>query len=224
MKILRGIAMALMGLTSVFTILSGAGTSCVALAAEKYGPKMSLIAPYKWVYILFVVVTLAIGIMGVRATVLLAKGKSNGYRYSVIALVLGLIIGVIHMLVSRGLRGSSMPVDGVVYFTVLTLIVFLIFRIPALYEKIDFTKSTKKDNNRNAAAFTLVLSGIAVLTVPLWGAATHTFIPGGMNWANAWPVQTSITGILLTLAGVGLALAPLFKRIPVRDSSKVVDY
>ncbi len=203
MKILRGIVIALMGLTAVFTILGGAGTSCVAFAAEKW-ESMAAIVPYKWVYILFVLITLAIGVMGARATVMLIKGKPGAFRYSIIALVAGIVIGAIHIVVSRSLRGSSMPVDGVVYMTVLTLVVFLIIRIPAIWKRVDFAKSTQKENNRSAAAFTLVLCGIAVLTAPIWGASTHTFIPGGMNWANAWPVQMNLIGSLLCLSGVGL--------------------
>jgi len=70
-KLLRFLAVILMGLTAAFTVLSGAGTSCVALVAEKYGSKMASIVPYKWLYLIFVLVTIAIGILGLRTTSLL---------------------------------------------------------------------------------------------------------------------------------------------------------
>ena len=44
-KFLRFIGIVFMGLTAAFTILGGVGTTCVALAAEKYD-SMLAIAPY----------------------------------------------------------------------------------------------------------------------------------------------------------------------------------
>ena len=204
-KVLHAVGIVFMGITAIFTIMAGAGTSCVAFAAEKFGPNMAPIAPYSWLYILFVILTTAIGVMMVRAVVLLIKKKANAYRYTIISLLLGIGIGVIHMIASRALRGKSMPTDGVVYFTLLTLILFLIFKIPAIWKEMRFGQSDIDDTNKTAAAITLALTGIAVLTAPLWGAATHTFIPGGMNWANAWPLQMSLIGSLLILSGVSLA-------------------
>ena len=125
-KVLRVTGIVLMGITAVFTLMGGAGTSCVALSPTGFGGKFSGIAPYQWLYILFVVVTFAFGVMGARAVWLLIRNRSNSYRYAVIALVGGTIVGVIHMLVSRSLRGSSMPVDMVTYTNILTLVVFLI--------------------------------------------------------------------------------------------------
>jgi ABC-type amino acid transport system permease subunit len=79
--------------------------------------------------------------MAARAVFLLAKGRPNSYRYSIIALILGIVVGTIHIIVSRSLRGKSMPVDGVVYTTVLTLIIFLLFRIPKIWQGVDYTSS-----------------------------------------------------------------------------------
>ena len=131
-KLLRFLSIFLLGVTSLFTLAGGAGTTCVALDAAKYGEPMSAIAPYQWLYQIFVLVTVAIGIVMTRATILLAKGQGKGYKSAVIALISGVVVGVIHIVVSRYLRGASMPVDGVVYVTVLTLIVFLLLLNPLL--------------------------------------------------------------------------------------------
>ena len=144
-KTLRFIGILLMGITALFTIAGGLGTTCVAVNPTGFGEGMAPLAPFQWLYILFVIVTTAIGIMAARAVFLLAKGRPNSYRYAIIALVLGIVIGVIHMLVSRGLRGKSMPVDGVVYTTVLTLIVFLLFRIPKIWQGVDYTGGDPND-------------------------------------------------------------------------------
>jgi len=73
-----------MSLTAAFTLMGNAGTSCVALNPAGFGDTFAPIAKFQWLYILFVFVTVAIGIMGVRAVVLLVKGKKNAYRYALI--------------------------------------------------------------------------------------------------------------------------------------------
>jgi hypothetical protein len=74
-KTLRIIGIVLMSLTAAFTLMGGAGTSCVALNPTGFGDSFAPIAKVQWLYILFVLVTLAIGVMGVRAVVLLVQGK-----------------------------------------------------------------------------------------------------------------------------------------------------
>lgn len=199
-KILRIVGIVLMGLTAVFTLLGGAGTTCVALDPEGFSGKFAGIAPYQWLYILFVVVTVAIGVLGVRAVVLLIKGTQNAYRSALIALVLGLVVGVTHMLVSRALRGGSMPVDMVVYTTALTLVVFLIFRIPAIWQGVNFEKPAGEPKvGKNAAAAALIATGCLTLTIQFLMAPTHTI--GGVNYADVWHVTLSLLGAMQILVG-----------------------
>ena len=204
-KTLRFIGILLMGITALFTIAGGLGTTCVALNPTGFGESMANLAPFQWLYIIFVIVTTAIGIMAARAVVLLVKGKSNAYRYSIIALVLGIVVGVIHMLVSRGLRGKSMPVDGVVYTTVLTLIVFILFRIPKIWQGVRFGKDNADDQtNRLAAATTLFVTGFLTLTVQYWAGPTHTW--GGTNWAATFEVTRVLMGFGQLLGGSALLI------------------
>lgn len=204
-KTLRFIGILLMGITALFTIAGGLGTSCVAFNPAGFGESMALLAPFQWLYILFVIVTTAIGIMAARAVVLLAKGKPNSYRFSISALILGIAVGVIHMLVSRALRGKSMPVDGVVYTTALTLIVFLLFRIPKIWQGIDYSGGSPDDKTgRLAAAITLLVTGILTLTVQYWAGPTHTW--DGTNWAAAFLVTSTMLGLGQLLGGATLLL------------------
>lgn len=101
-----------------------------------------------------------------------------------------------------------MPTDGVVYVTVLTLIVFSIFKIPGIWQELHLDGTKPDDINRIAAAFTLLLCGIVVLTAPIWGASTHIFVEGGQNWANAWPTQMNMIGILLLATGIFTLFSP----------------
>ena len=201
-RTLRFIGILLMGITALFTIAGGLGTTCVALNPTGFGESMALLAPFQWLYIIFVIVTTAIGVMAARAVFLLAKGRSNSYRYSLIALILGIVVGVIHMLVSRALRGKSMPVDGVVYTTVLTLIVFLLFRIPKIWQGVDYGTGKPDDNMPMATSITLIATGILTLTGQYWAGPTHTW--GGTNWAAAFEVTRILLGMGQLLGGVGL--------------------
>ena len=206
-KTLHFIGILLMGVTALFTIAGGLGTTCVALNPTGFGDSMAPLAKFQWLYIIFVIVTTAIGIMAARAVFLLAKSKPNSYRYSIIALVLGIVVGVIHMMVSRSLRGKSMPVDGVVYTTVLTLIVFLIFRIPKIWQGVDYTSGGSGDKTgKMAAAITLLVTGFLTLTVQYWAGPTHTW--DGTNWAAAFMVTSTMLGIGLCLGGAGLLFLP----------------
>lgn len=217
-KLLRILGISLMGLTAAFTLMSGAGTTCVALAAEKFGPNMAPIAPYQWLYVIFVLVTLAIGVLGVRAVVLLIKGVPAAYRAAITALVLGIVVGGIHMLVSRSLRGKSMPVDAVVYVTILTLIVFLVLRIPRLWQRVNYEKpGAGKSAAGPAAAITLFLCGLLTLTVQHWAGPTHTW--DGLNYADAWHTSLTITGWGLVVAGVLLVSVPIALR---RSGPKII--
>lgn len=212
MKTLRVVAIVLMGLTAAFTLMGGAGTVCVALAAERFGDKMALIAPYKWLYILFVLATLAIGILGVRALIFLIKGRPGAYRAAIVALLSGTIVGVIHIAASRLIRGASMPVDAVVYVTLLTLLFFLILRIPPIWKDINLEKSVKDKNLlHNAAAITLMLTGSLMITVQYWAGPTHVF--DGVNYADAWHSQLAFTGWGMIVLGLGLVVLPVLYRI-----------
>ncbi len=199
-KFLRFFGILFMALTAAFTVLGGVGTSCAALFPTKWD-SMAPLAPYQWLYILYVLVTTAIGVLGIRAVVMLAKGKKGAYKAALIALVLGVVVGIIHILTSRALRGSSMPVDAVVYITVLTLVIFLIFRIPAIWQGVDYTKAPRKEGKKSGGAAAIVV-GVLCLTIQFFMAPTHTW--GGVNYSDAFHATMTLTGIALLLTGAGL--------------------
>jgi hypothetical protein len=107
------------------------------------------------------------------------------------------------MVVSRALRGKSMPVDGVVYTTVLTLIVFLLFRLPKVRQGVDFTTGGPDDQTGQlSAAITLLVTGILTLTVQYWAGPSHTW--EGTNWAAAFLITSSMLGLGQVLGGAAL--------------------
>jgi uncharacterized membrane protein (UPF0136 family) len=204
-KTLRIVGIVLMALTAAFTIMGGAGTSCVALNPTGYEGKFAGIAPFQWLYIAFVLVTLVIGVFGVRAVVLLVKGTKDAYRQSMIVLVAGVLVGAIHIIASRSLRGGSMPVDMVVYATVLTLLVFLLFKFPAIWQGVNFEKPAGGGKmDPHIVPITLAATGLLTLIIQFLMAPTHTI--GGFNYADAWHATLTLLGAGQILIGACLAL------------------
>ncbi len=219
-KLLRIVGIVFMSLTALFTLMGGAGTSCVALNPTGFGDTFSPIAKFQWLYILFVLVTVAIGIMGVRAVVLLVKGKKNAYRYSLIVLLLGTVVGAIHIAVSRALRGGSMPVDMVVYTTTLTLIIFLLFRIPRIWQGVNYEKpESEKKTGKQAAAIALGATGLLTLTIQFLMAPTHTI--GGINYADVWHVALTLIGMALIGASAVMAVYTEFVAVARQEALEV---
>lgn len=199
-KFLRFIGIVLMGLTGGFTLLGGIGTSCAALFPTKY-ESMAALAPFQWLYILFVITGIAIGVWGIWATVKLVRGTPDSYKMSLQALISGTVIGWIHIFMSQMLRGKSMPVDAVVYTTVLTLVIFLLFRIPFIWQGVNFEKGNTKSNLPAGGAAATML-GIMTLTIQYTMGSTHTW--GGVNYADAFNTSMTVIGAGLLLLGAGL--------------------
>lgn len=222
-KFLRFIGIVLMGLTGGFTLLGGIGTTCAALFPTNY-ESMAPLAPFQWLYILFVITGIAIGTWGIWAAIKLVRGTSDSYLMSMQALIAGVLIGGLHIYVSRMLRGKSMPVDAVVYTTVLTLVIFLLFRIPYIWQGVNFTKGNTK-SNLPAGGTAVIMLGILTLTIQYTMASTHTW--GGVNYADVF--NTSMTGIgaglLLLGAGIFVSMSRVWgraNRLTVRSFLKIL--
>lgn len=206
-KVLRMIGVILLGITAVITLLGGVGTTCVALDATRY-EGMEAIAGYQWLYIFYVIAGIGIGILGVRATYLLIKGRPHAYRTALIVLLSGLVVGGLHMATSRALRGSSMPKDFIVYATALTLLVFLLFRLPGIRSRISLNGEESRPGGLGAGA-ALIVAGITILTVDLWAGPTHVI--DGVNYASTWSVQLTSVGTILVASGVAVWARLLLK-------------
>jgi hypothetical protein len=201
-KTLRFIGIVLMALTGGFTLLGGIGTTCAALFPTRW-ESMAALAPFQWLYILFVLTGIYLGVMGIRATIRLIKGMDKAYREALIVLIAGVVVGAIHILVSRALRGKSMPVDAVVYTNILTLAIFLLFRIPFIWKGVDFRKGEPR-NNRLAGGAATILLGLMTLTIQYTMGSTHTW--NSVNYADAFNLFMTITGTGLLFLGVGIFL------------------
>ena len=133
-KTIRILAVILFGLTVVFSLMAGIGSTCVALGAEKYS-SMAALTPYKWLYQILVVLTIAAALYGAKALVDLMKNRKAAFKEAFLAIIACLILALIQVIASRILRGKSMPNDLRVYISTFTLLVFLLLRMPTIYRQ-----------------------------------------------------------------------------------------
>ncbi len=202
-KVLRIIGIVLMGLTAALNLLGGIGTTCVALDATRWGPRMAALAPVQWLYRLLVVAAIAAAVYAIWATVALARGKAQAYRNALIALVLGLIPATVQTITSQALRGSSAPENVRVYLGGFTLVVLLLFRLPPIWRRIGFTGGGSGGGWATPGGLALFVGGLVALTTPLWAGPTHIG-PDGANWVSVLRLPLLAGGALLALAGAGV--------------------
>jgi hypothetical protein len=199
-KILRVFAIILMGMTAVFTLLGGIGSSCVALGAEKYS-SMTPLAPYKWLYQMLVVLTIAAALYGIRATIALVKYRRWGYKAALIALIASTLLAGIQMTASLILRGKSAPNDIRFYISLISLAFFLLLRIPWIWNQVGVDQPAGEGSNP-AGGIILIIGGVMALTVHIWAAPTHTF--NGYNFADVWHIPMFLAGSTLVVLGTTL--------------------
>jgi hypothetical protein len=92
-KVLRVIAVTLMGIAVAFTLLAGVGTTCVAFAENC--DSMAALVPFKPLYQALVVIGLAVGIWGIPLAVPPMRGGQKTYRNAL--LVLGAVSAGVHV-------------------------------------------------------------------------------------------------------------------------------
>lgn len=209
MKIVRVIAIVLVALTAVVNVIGGAGTYCAAFTPEKYDSMKALI-PLQWLYQILVFAVVGVGLAGAWSTFSLARAHKNSYGTALIILIVGVALAIVQMAASRSLRGKSMPTDLRLYVGGLTLIVFLLLRLPGVWQASGMGGSADSGGWQAPTGISAIVMGLAVLTAPLWVGSSHTF--DGANWAHAWDWQVVAIGMALLLGGV----ASLIQRRLVR--------
>jgi len=135
-------------------------------------------------------------------------------------LVAGIVLAGIQMFASLQLRGAAEPTNMRLYFTAFTLLIFLLFRLPPLWNKGYFDPANGNDSGNTTAGLTAFLMGAVVLTTSLWAGPSHTF--GGQNWTMVWNVPMTVTGVALILAGIillALGMTPRTSQIASESHS-----
>jgi hypothetical protein len=204
-KVLRTVGIIFFGLTTAMNLLGGIGTTCAAFLTRDYPPYWALIKEdLQWLYQGLVVTTVILGIVGIWVTVQLARGKKTAFRNALIVLVIGTILGGIQFYYSMQLFGKATPANVKFFSNVVTLILFLIFLIPSIRERVNFSKNNGGTDKNTAGGLAAIMVGMLLLTTPIWAGSSHTF--QGENWVNLLQTPLYISGILLTGGGIALLM------------------
>ncbi len=204
-KTLRTVGLIFFGLTTAMNLLGGIGTTCAAFLTRDYPPYWVLIKEdMQWLYQGLVITTVLIGLVGIWVTIQLARGKKNAFRNALIVLVIGTILAGIQFYYSLQLFGKATPANVKFFSNVVTLILFLIYLIPGIRERVSFSKKNGSTDKNTAGGLAAILVGILLLTTPVWAGPSHSF--QGVNWVNLLQTELNISGILLTGGGVALLM------------------
>lgn len=215
-KVVWILAVVLFALSAAFDVLGGIGTICAAFFPEKYPPLWSVI-DYKWIYQVFVFVTLGLGLVGVWFTLALFREGGKAYKKALILLLVGVVFGGIRVFTSLAIRGKAAPTNVNWYLHIVTLIVFLLFQLPMLK---DWIRSPGKGDGRFkevGAGLASISVGLFLLTSMIWAAPSHTY--QGVNWAEVLDVHVYVTGSLLFITGIYCLAAPKLRKsyLAMRD-------
>lgn len=202
-KIIRILAIVLFGMTAAMNLLGGIGTSCVAFSSN-VGYRMAFkeLMDYRWLYQALVVITILIGIAGIWATVKLVRGGPSVFRNVLIILGIGVLFGGVHYFASMVLRGKAAPANVKFYINIFTLLVFLFFKTPGIWNKVDFSSPGGKNEIKTGAGLAAIVTGILTLTIFYWAGPSHTFFQE--NWVYVLQTPLLIVGTALTLGGIGI--------------------
>jgi len=205
--VLRIVAIVLMGMATVFTLLGGVGTACVAWNAPMYGPGFAAFVPFMPVYQNFVYVGVFTALIGAIVVYALVKGDRWAYWGAVGTLIIGLAASALQMFYTSTLKGVSFfqtpPTNMRFYITMLTLVFFLILLIPGIKERATMSGPWKsKGSGAMTGGVTAIVTGIIAMTTPFWAAESHTI--DGNNLVYVFETPLMVFGLVVLLTGVAL--------------------
>ena len=193
-KVLRTLAIILVGLNAAMNLLGGIGTTCAAFFTKEYPPMWS-IYKYQWLYQAFVVIGILVGLAGIWTVIKLVRGGKTAYRDTLIVLLVGAVVNTIHVIASLSLRGAAAPINVVLGLNVLALLFMLYLGTPGMRKKVGFDQSADQEEKMAAGGMAAIITGLVVITTPVWAGPTHMF--EGQNWVDV---------LLVPLFGMGTAL------------------
>jgi hypothetical protein len=205
----------LFAMAVLMNIFGGIGTSCVAFNLEAF-PKYSMIADYQWLWQSFVVVTTLIGFAGLIALIAMFKGRKGAFTASLIILILGAIVGGIHMGASDAIIGKAAPANVKFFANFAAMIYFIVLAFPGMKKFRDNFAQSTKTNKKNAAGVTSIIAGLVLITMPIWAGPSHMI--GGVNLVNVLSTEIMVISIVLLAIGIAFIVSPII--VPLIDRLK----
>lgn len=202
-KVLRTVGIVFFGLTTAMNLLGGIGTSCAAFLTKQYPQFWVLIKEdMQWLYQGLVITTVIVALVGIWVLVQLIRRKKNAFRNALIVLVIGTILAGIQYYYSMQLFGKAAPANMKLYINVATLVLFLIYLIPGVKQRVNFSSNESGADKDTAAGLAAIILGVLLLTTPVWAGPSHTY--QGVNWVTLLQTELNLSGILLTGGGIAI--------------------
>jgi len=202
-KNLRIVGIVLLALATAMNIFGGVGTVCAAFLTKKY-PMISILRPidYRWLYQTFMIVTILIGLAGIWATISLIRGKNRAFQNALIVLVVGTVVSAIHFYASMTIRGSATPANVKFFSNLIPLIVFIIFGLPGMRERVNFSGPEDAPTQMTSGGLAAIMVGILILSMKTMVGASHVY--EGVNWVDVLQTPLLVSGLGMTIGGLGL--------------------
>jgi hypothetical protein len=202
-KTIRTVAIVFMGLTAAMNLLGGIGTVCAAFLTKRFPPMWDFF-DYQLRYQILMIVTIIIGILCVWATMGLVRGGKNAYRNALVLLIVGTVVGGIQFFSSLAIRGSATPANIKFFTNAITLLIFLLIKLPGIHERVDFSQPGGGPTEATSSGLTATVVGSILLTTPIWVGSSHIF--QGNNWVHVLRVPLILGGTVFMLGGLGRML------------------
>ncbi len=199
-KTIRTVAFVFMGLTAAMNLLGGIGTVCAAFLTRDF-PPMWVFYDYQLRYQILMIVTIIIGILCVWATMGLVRGGKNAYRNALVLLIVGTIVAGFQFFSSLAIRGKATPANVKFFTNAITLLIFLLIKLPSIRERVDFSQPGGGPTEANSAGLTAIVVGSILLTTPIWVGSSHVF--QGNSWVDVLRVPLILGGTFFVLGGLG---------------------
>lgn len=208
----RGIIVVTMAMVAVFSILAGVGTVCIAWGAANWPPFRAFV-PYQGIYQTITIITLMVGFAATVIAYAFVRGEKWAFNAAIVAILIGLVSGGVHMYYSDMIRGSTTPASLRVYVDIIALVVLFIIRMPFVWNKIDLTKPLGKNGSYTIpTGMACVAAGLGMLSTPFYAGPSHTF--DGVNYVNYLMTELLVIGgVLVGFGAILLVLAKM--KVPV---------
>lgn len=220
-KILRVIGILLLGMTAGINLLGGAGTFCAAFS-NNVGYRMAFkaIMDYRWIYQIVMVLTIPTGIAGIFALIKVIRGKADAFKFTMIVLIIGTLLGGTQYVASMVLRGKATPANVKFFTNIATLVYFAVLQIPGIKKMFDDSGPADKSEKNAAGGLTAFIAGIITLTVFIWAGPSHTYF--GENWVFVFETPLVIIGTTLVVGGFLVVLREILNHFAQRSEVQKV--
>ena len=198
-----------MGLATTMTLLGAVGTACLAWNGQFYGPAFKWIVPYMPTYQNLVYVSLAAGVAMTLVCYAIARGDRWFYIGGLVTLIVGGGAAAVQMFYTSSLKGvaflATPPTNIRFFITLGAFILFLIVRFPGIWNSLMSKPPSGRGNLGIPMGTALIVSGLAMVTTPLWAGPSHMIEDENMVLTLIVPLL--LDGVAMIVAGVLLVFA-----------------